>query len=662
MWTSLALAMTIVSATVVDQPPTAGANRYYHPNRAPLHQTPLVQLPITSFKPGGWLRRQLELQRDGLTGHLGEISVWLTKKNNAWMSPTGQGDYGWEEVPYWLKGYARVGYVLDDPDMLKETKVWVDGTLGSARPDGDFGPVRYHKPGKRDLWAQMLMVQVLQGWYDKVGDPRVLPFLTAYFRWQLTVPDEDFLEDFWENSRGGDNLASVYWLYNRTGDAFLLDLATKIDRNTADWRMKDGLPNWHNVNVAQCFRAPAEYWQQSGDKEDLRASYRGFDWIRMKFGQVPGGMFGADENAREGYDDPRQATETCGFVEQIGSNNVMAALTANPKWPANTENVAFNSLPASFMPDYRSLRYLTAPNMAVSDAANHAPGIQNGGPYLLMNPFSSRCCQHNHTSAWVNFLEGTWMATQDNGLAALVYTEGEVTAHVGTGDKVTVATKTHYPFEEDVRMTVRTAKSTDFPLYLLVPAWADGATVSWPDGKVDATPGKYLRIDRTWRNGDTVSLHLPMRPQVRVWEKMKDAVSVDYGPLTLSLKISEELKAVDPTTTTQADSGWQKGVDKSRWPAYEIHPKSAWNYGLDAGAAITCRRRPWPKDNMPFTLEGTPLEFSATGALIPKWTLDQTGLVAVLPTGDLGAQAKQPVTLVPMGAARLRISSFPRLD
>lgn len=51
----------------------------------------------------------------------------------------------------------------------------------------------------------------------------------------MTVPDDKLLEDYWENSRGGDNIISIYWLYNHTGDAFLLDLAKKIHRNTADW-------------------------------------------------------------------------------------------------------------------------------------------------------------------------------------------------------------------------------------------------------------------------------------------------------------------------------------------------------------------------------------------------------------------------------------------
>ena len=109
-------------------------------------------------------------------------------------------------------------------------------------------------------------------------------------------------------------------------------------------------------------------------------------------------MFGADENARMGFFDPRQGTETCGFAEQMASDEIMLLITGDTYWAENCEDVAFNSFPAAFMPDMRSLRYITSPNMVMSDSENHKPGIDNAGPFLAMNPFSSRCCQHNHAS------------------------------------------------------------------------------------------------------------------------------------------------------------------------------------------------------------------------------------------------------------------------
>jgi hypothetical protein len=647
----------------VVRPPVVGHNDFYFPTRAPLQNTPLVKLPITAFTPGGWLKKCLELQRDGLTGHLGEISIWLTKKNNAWLNPDGKGDYGWEELPYWLRGYSRIAYALHDPKMLAETKFWVEGTLNSQRQNGDFGPVHNHSRGFRDLWAQMLMLQVLQSNYEFTNDPRILPFMSRYFKWQSAIPDAQFLKDYWENSRGGDNLSSVYWLYNHTGEPFLLELASKIDRNTANWRMLGDLPNYHNVNVAQSFREPAEYYLQSNKPQDLEASYRDFDFIREHFGQVPGGMFGADETARAGHNDPHQAIETCGMVEQIGSNDQFIAITGDPKWAANTEDVAFNTMPAAFTADYRALRYLTAPNMAVSDAANHAPGLDNGGPFLLMNPFSSRCCQHNSSSAWVNYLEGSWMATQDNGLACLLFTEGSITAKLGTGNTVTLQTSTHYPFDEDIDIKVKASEPATGPIYLLIPAWAKGATASLGHETARAEAGRYLKIVHEWRQGDTIHLHLPMHPEIHVWDQMKNSVSVDYGPLTLSLRIPEVYRKVDGTKTAMSDSGWQPGVDQSAWPTFEILPNGPWNFGLPQRPKFKVIHRAWPKNDDPFTLETVPLEIETEGKQIPGWTLDQNGLVAILPKSPVKvAGPRTKLTLVPMGAARLRISAFPNVQ
>src|SRR3989442_8644447 len=53
-----------------------------------------------SIHPQGWLRRQLELMRDGMVGHLPEVSKWCQIKESAWASPKGEGQYGWEELPY----------------------------------------------------------------------------------------------------------------------------------------------------------------------------------------------------------------------------------------------------------------------------------------------------------------------------------------------------------------------------------------------------------------------------------------------------------------------------------------------------------------------------------------------------------------------------------
>jgi len=662
-----AKAATQVRAELIQHVAAGTNNKWYTGNRAPLLKEPFSKLPVTAFRPGGWLRKQLELQRDGLTGHLGEISVWLTKKDNAWLTKDGKGRYGWEELPYWLKGYANIGYMLRDSAMVKESMFWINTVLRNQRADGDFGPAVLRN-GNRDLWTNMPMLWCLQSYYEFTHDARVLKFMSRYFKWELSIPDEHFLEDYWEKSRGGDNMLSVYWLYNRTGESWLLDLATKIDRNTADWRQKNNLPNWHNVNIAQCFREPATYYLQSHKQEDLDATYNDFALIRNIYGQVPGGMFGADENARKGYDDPRQAVETCGMVEQMTSDQFLLQMTGDTKWADNCEDVALNTFPAAFMPDYRSLRYLTAPNMVVSDSRNHAPGIANEGPFLMMNPFSSRCCQHNHAAGWVYYAENAWMATADNGLAAQLYAEGRITAKVGEkGQEVVIDETTHYPFASGVIFTVRPAKPVSFPLYLRVPDWCAGAKVTINGEPVALSgSGPYIRLERTWKPGDEIALTLPMTLKLRTWDRNKNSVSINYGPLGFSLKIDEKYSQKDSRSTAQGDAGWQENADASKWPSFEILPASDWNYGLaldasgDLSRSFTVVRRPWPVDNNPFTNTAAPIVLEGKGRQIPSWTIDQYGLCGVLPQSPVvTSEPLKELTLVPMGGARLRISAFP---
>ncbi len=66
--------------TSVTRPAITGVNPFYTGNKTPLLPLYFIKLPLGTIKPEGWIKKYLELQRDGLTGHLGEISAWLDKK------------------------------------------------------------------------------------------------------------------------------------------------------------------------------------------------------------------------------------------------------------------------------------------------------------------------------------------------------------------------------------------------------------------------------------------------------------------------------------------------------------------------------------------------------------------------------------------------------
>ena len=352
-------------------------------------------------------------------------------------------------------------------------------TRNSQREDGNFGPYT-EAGGMQDFWPNMIALWILQSYHEYTGDMRVIDFMTRYFHYQLTVPDDKFMRVSWQSHRGGDNMWSVAWLYNRTGDARLLELADKIHRNTSDWTKSTELPTWHVVNIAQGVREPATYYMFNGDDKMVDASYNVQSFIRRTFGQVPGGMFGADENARTGFFDPRQGAETCSFAEQMASDEIMLMITGDPYWAENCEDIAFNSYPAAFMPDYKSLRYITSPNMVMCDSENHKPGIDNAGPFLAMNPFSSRCCQHNHGFAWPYYVEHLILATPDNGAAAVLFNSCEATMKVADGKEIVIKEVTDYPFDTRITFTVATSEeSVKFPFYVRIPRWTNDASFKW---------------------------------------------------------------------------------------------------------------------------------------------------------------------------------------
>jgi hypothetical protein len=496
----------------------------------------------------------------------------------------------------------------------------------------------------------MPILNALQSYYDFTADPRVLPFMTKYAAWQNTLPP-DYFSRSWQDTRFGDNIESLYWLYNHTGDSWLLDLATKMHDHSAKWTK--GIASWHNVNLSQGFREPAEYWMQAKDPSLLADTERDYQTAMGTYGQFPGGGFAADENARKGFIDPRQGFETCGIVELMHSFEMLAKITGNPQWLDRCEYIAFNSLPAALTPDLKALHYLTGANQVQLDRKNKAPGIDNRDTMFSYSPGTVyRCCEHNHTMGWPYYAEELWHATSDGGLALSLYNASEVKAKVAGGDEVKVIETTDYPFSDSVELKLETARSVRFPLYLRVPNWCDQPTIS-VNGKAisaDAHALSYVVVTRDWSNADTVTLTLPMKLGVRRWAKNKDSASVDYGPLSFSLEIGQK---------------WVKYGGTDEWPEQEVYPTTAFNYGLvldeaNPTAGIELTKASGPVADQPFTPETTPFRLTMKAKKIPNWDMDHNNLLRTLEPGPVrSSEPVETISLIPMGAARLRISSFP---
>jgi hypothetical protein len=260
-----------------------------------------------------------------------------------------------------------LGYVLKDQALIAEGRQWIEAILKTQREDGYYGPrmLLTSLQGHPDLWPHMLVNNILQSWYEYSGDDRVIPFLLTYHRWLNAQPPSTFSNGYWPRIRFGDDIETCFWLYNRTGESFLLGLAQRIYDNMAPWR--NGIVNWHNVNLAQGFRAPGVFFTESGAARDLAQAEANYRQLMDVYGQFPGGGFAGDENCRPGFTDPRQGFETCGIVEFMHSFEMLTKISGDARWADRTEEIAFNSFPAALTPDWKGLHYLTCANQVQFD-------------------------------------------------------------------------------------------------------------------------------------------------------------------------------------------------------------------------------------------------------------------------------------------------------
>ncbi|MEX1239726.1 MAG: beta-L-arabinofuranosidase domain-containing protein [Cyclobacteriaceae bacterium] len=670
---------------------------HYLQNRAPLKQKPYLELPLGSIKPQGWLLDQLERMRHGLTGNLDEIYPEVMGKRNGWLG--GDGD-GWERGPYWIDGLLPLAYILDDETLKNKVKPWIEWTMNNQQENGYLGPIPFEKEPmpeeglqksmRQDWWPKMVMLKVLQQYHSATGDPRVVAVLLKYFRYQRRELPETPLDHwtFWANRRGGDNLQVIHWLYNITGEEFLLELGDLVTKQTFPWThvflneenqyqlespwhyfdMKrypfdqaeiDRLTvskhgGIHCVNLSQGLKQPIIVYQQDPDQQYVRAVKKALRDIRKYHGQ-PQGMFGGDEGLHG--NNPVQGVEFCSIAETMFSLESMVTITGDMEFADLLERIVYNALPAQASDDFMTRQYFQAANQVeLTDTlqTSYQTVGHKGTDFVFGVLTGYPCCTSNMHQAWPKYVQNLWYATHDNGVAALLYAPSEVTLTVAGGAKLKIKEETGFPFREDVRFKMELDESAAFPFHIRIPAWAVHSEILINGEKWSGTPeDRIAKISRTWNNGDEVNLRMPMELTVSQWYEFSAAI--ERGPLVYSLRIRDEKRMKNR---------------RDKYKAFEeVFAKEDWNFALHQDDLKNLSRAVQIKENnwngaYPWNLENAPIELRMRGIALPEWKLHHSAPLFPAWWGNRGDEkfASREITLVPYGCTTLRITEFPVYD
>ncbi|MCU1321106.1 MAG: hypothetical protein JWM43_755 [Acidobacteriaceae bacterium] len=623
-----------------------------------LSPTAFTPLLLGEIVPAGWLERQLRIQADGMSGHLDE--VWPdVGPNSGWLGGSGES---WERGPYFVDGLLPLAWLLKDGPLKTKAMRFINWTLDHQAANGMIGP-----SSNDDWWPRMVMVKVLAKYYDATNDPRVIPVLTRYFHHQLSALPDRPLRD-WGKYRWQDQVLIVEWLYERTGDPALLDLASLLQQQGYDWvagfaefkfqtpttrafldtkdiggNKPEGMQT-HGVNNGQALKtAPVRYRLNGSGTE--RNNYHHQIEMLDRYHGLPNGMFSCDEHLA-GLD-PSHGSELCTVVETLFSMEVALATFGDATIADRIEKIAYNALPGTFTDNMWAHQYDQQPNQ-IQVGLNSKPWTTNGPEsniYGLEPNFG--CCTANFHQGWPKLTESLWMRTQDQGLVAALYAPCKVETKVG-GTLIHITEETEYPFRETVRFVVSPQRAISFPMQFRIPGWAQGATltingVNWEKGLL---PGTFARVERIWRPGDTVELRLPVKPTVSRW--FNGSIALSRGPLVFSLNPGES---------------WVKLRERGEASDWQVFPKSAWNYALqvDERSASNLEVIETPLGPNPFSAEGCGIRLRVTGRRLNRWR-SEDGVAGPVPSGlQSSTEPAETLELMPYGAAKLRITAFPQL-
>jgi uncharacterized protein len=603
-----------------------------------------TEAPPTSIQPKGWLAQMLQRQANGLATHHAvsgypyDTCLWAGKIPTD-ANPQSKQWWPYEQSGYLVDGLERLGLTTNNEKIQTEAAANIQYILDHPQPDGSLGPTDIGPTN----WPHAVVFRALMAAYDAHPDPAIVEALHRHF---LTRPEN------FGAGRDVCNVEPILWTYAHTADPRLLKLAQQTYTNFNKTKPHSGLAALlgdsiiieHGVTFNETAKIPALLFLYTGDKSMLSTSLNGYRKIDRDH-MLADGLHSAEE--RLDGSNPWSYHETCDISDYTWSVGYLLLASGDCTWADHIEKTIFNAGFGAITKDFKSLQYFSSPNQVVS-----APGIckKYNPDRLAYRPgHDVECCSGNVERFLPNFALRQWLLTPSGGIVAALYSPSSFSTTINQ-TKLTIDENTDYPFSETIQFVIHTSQPISFPLLLRIPGWTTSPQLQINGQNFEGlgAPGSFTTVSRTFTDGDTLTLHLPMPLKIHQWDHQ--TASIERGPLVYSLKIDETATPIWGTKTSPD------------FPAWDKRPASKWNYALalnkpDATDQLHLTTK--PVDAFPWDIGHSPIVISAPVREITNWHLAPNGANPGFPTTPQFSDQIQTADFVPDGTTCLRLTVLP---
>lgn len=642
----------------------------------------LEYLSLGSITPRGFLREQMERNKNGLGGHLDELEPGMIRDPfvartyvKAWVDGNQEG-WGAEISGNYHTGLMGLAFSLKDKELIAKAERWAKAFLARQREDGYLGT--YGEEGSNifddyNAWGTACGMRALLLYYEATGKKEVFD---AVYRCMLWFCDK------WKGEKktlyAGIYITEVMVrCYMETKDHRLIDFCKEyydfLDKkaiffNSLNKYLSGKMPynSHHTAGLCSQVQLPALLYMATGEKRYLDASLKVVETLRARCMQLSGGAVCNTE-----YLAPPGAvneTEYCAFTFLNAAYSAIEMVTGDARFGDYMEEIFYNGAQGARKKDEKAIAYMSAPNQIYATERS-SPIFSDMQVYAPCYPTS--CCPVNSVLILPDFVRS--LAYKDACKEDELYFTAYGPCEIKT-DLYEITEDTAYPFGNSVRFIF--GKDAELTLNLKLPEWQKGysLSVNGRDTEVKTENG-YIVIRRTWRCGDVLSVAFTREISIHRIDDTDGAskypLAFKYGALLFSLPIPENWVKIPGRPMTPLPDGWSwydvepLVVDD---PYIDSHDVLGYRKEIISWNVSVCEKVDVSKIEITEkSIDGYPWENPPITLTVPMYK-SPDAFPPYLSKNVEPYCARQAVThpvickLVPYGCTNLRITYFPIAD